>query len=846
MMMKCLYSWSATCCIIAIMFLLTVTVQPAMAADEINKKFESMSAMGSAEAFGSATTGGHKKPTVNIREIEMEPVTIDGAQPHTVTLGSAGVLATAPGTMTVRDGPITLNIRDPLASPVASADAAAAGTGSAGIAATGAPAGEPELVLEFANMTSQGFTLTDQSTHRYEDRVTSEDFLKLTDSQKAKLQDNGFILESSDTTRSYRDVTYYNFHNAETGKNALIMAVQRLDATGTPIGERQIAVSNEFSSGPSMASASALSATAGTIAASSNKVCWKDGCIIQWIAIVLCILGLVADLILLILTLNGKIAPNISDGISNGIYNLLTNILKIVPKATSIRLFSDFIWKFRPLAILSEIVGGIALVGVLAYCIYELGTCACWWDRIDFSPVALIYWDPQYTFDEADNGKAVTLDLHDRIAIGLKADTLNDTAAKWEVSSSLLTPKDEVTSPLDTATYQEWLFEADSPGTAVLAFRYVSDKPSTIPSTSYTLNVTVKEGNWKTETVDSTSSDKGTGLYPSLVFGKDGKAHISYYAPCWGGVRYAARDGDSWTTKTVGGSRGTLRTSIDINPTTGKPAFTYSETDSSGDLVYAYLDGEEWKKETIQHGATWAPGKFNSLKFTADGVPHVAYSSTMAYSNLMYATRQENGGWSLEKVDTQGPTGDTGYNPSLAFNASGYPFIAYRTGWDHANLMFAEKNTNGAWALTTVDDANNWGDTGHFASLALDSHNNPHISYYNQNTHDKSNNGLRYAYRNSSGMWSYKTLSNANKVGQWSSIVVDRYDQPIISSYDEALGYLKVAKYYNSTDTWVQRTIDNDGNVGACTSIALDPSGNPAIAYLDYTHKALKIATYHP
>jgi len=841
MMMRCLHSWSALCCTIAVLFLLSVTVHPAMAAEEINKKFDSMSTMGSADPFGSAATGGHKRPTVDIREID--PAQMTKADLHV----SAVALSTAPDAMTVHNGPITLHIRDPLAVSSATAQDAAAGTGSAGIAATAVPAGGPELASAFANMTDRGYALADQSTHRYEDHVTSEDFLKLTDSQKAKLQVEGFVLESSDTTRSYRDVTYYNFHNADTGKNALIMAVQRLDATGSPIGERQIAVSNEFSSGPSMASASALSATAGTIAASSNKVCWKDGCIIQWIAIVLCLLGLVADLILLILTLNGKIAPNISDGIAYGIYDLLTKVLRIVvPNSTTQRAVSDFIWQLRPLAILAEVVGGLALMGVLAYCIYELGTCACWWDRIDFSPVALIYWDPQYTFTEADNGKAVTLDLHDRIAVGLKSDTLSDPSAKWEVSSSLLTPADSVVSPMGNVTYQEWLFQADSPGNAVLTFRYVSEKPSTIPSTVYTLNVTVKEGNWKIETIDSTSSDKGTGFYPSLVFGNDGKPHISYYAPCWGGVRYATRDANSWITKTVGGSRGTFRTSIDINPKTGSPAFTYSETDTSGDLVYAYLDGTQWKTEVIQHGNTWAPGKYNSLKFTADGVPHVAYSSTMAYSNLMYATRQENGGWSLEKVDTQGPTGDTGYNPSLAFNASGYPFIAYRTGWDHANLMFAEKNENGAWVLTTVDDANNWGDTGHFASLALDSHNNPHISYYTQNTHDRSNNGLRYAYRNSTGMWSLTTLSKANKVGQWSSIVVDKYDQPIISSYDEVLGYLKVAKYYNSTGTWVQRTIDTDGNVGACTSIALDPSGNPAIAYLDYTHKALKIATYHP
>lgn len=195
------------------------------------------------------------------------------------------------------------------------------------------------------------------------------------------------------------------------------------------------------------------------------------------------------------------------------------------------------------------------------------------------------------------------------------------------------------------------------------------------------------------------------------------------------------------------------------------------------------------------------------------------------------------------------------FSPSLAIRSDGRSFVAYRQGGVHGNLVLAERtfdsdNVGGGesgWDnRTTVDDAGGWGDTGYNPSLALDSGGNPHIAYHNQNTHDGSNNGLLYAYRDSTRTWKpLELVSRGNDLGHWSSLVLDASDRAYISYYDRTRGELKIAMRNRTTDKWKIEIVDR-GNagagVGACTSIALDPQGFAAISYLDYDNQALKYA----
>lgn len=120
-----------------------------------------------------------------------------------------------------------------------------------------------------------------------------------------------------------------------------------------------------------------------------------------------------------------------------------------------------------------------------------------------------------------------------------------------------------------------------------------------------------------------------------------------------------------------------------------------------------------------------------------------------------------------------------------------------------------------AFAIETVDNDATW------ASLALDSNNNPHISYINSQ-------GLRYAYHNGSS-WTLETVDATG--GEECSIELDSNDHPHIS-----YGGLKYAQFNGSS--WTIQTVET--GAASQSSIDLDSLDNPHISYIQST--ALKYA----
>ena len=76
---------------------------------------------------------------------------------------------------------------------------------------------------------------------------------------------------------------------------------------------------------------------------------------------------------------------------------------------------------------------------------------------------------------------------------------------------------------------------------------------------------------------------------------------------------------------------------------------------------------------------------------------------------------------------------------------------------------------------------------GEYTSMALDSSDKPHISYY-----DDTHNDLKYAHKTSSE-WSTEIVDQSHSVGQYSSIALDSNDKPHISYYDVSHNDLKYA-----------------------------------------------------
>jgi len=472
------------------------------------------------------------------------------------------------------------------------------------------------------------------------------------------------------------------------------------------------------------------------------------------------------------------------------------------------------------------------------------------------SPVnEIANWTYKYHFTESDNGQTKKITKNDLVMVSLGAVGKN---THWSLTSGDgVTVEDNATLPFtrNSKTYQ-WLFRADSIGTFPLTFRF-SDADN--PGNNRICIITVKVNplyRWKITTVDNTTDNnriKDGGLYTSLAIGSDGTPHISYYSAGWGGVRYATRNGDTWSLATVAGAIGTERTSIALNPRTGEPTFLYSDSHIPGghpDLWYASRTPGGWRYDRVTikgfMPATPSPVFANeySLRFDTSGGPHVAVADyDYVTPGIKYIDGLEQGTIILS---LQGGLDSYPrcHEPSLALTSTNHPVIAFRNNGDYADLVLIENKEDSTNPVTIVDAAQHWGDTGYFPSIAVDSHDNPHISYRNQNTHDASNNGLRYASRNSSGKWSYETVDQGDM--DWTSLVLDRNDREYISYEDHAAGSLKLASRDTPSDYWELQTVDT-GNVGACTSIAINPvTGLPAISYHDGAHNALKFAELVP
>src|SRR5512135_3762845 len=87
------------------------------------------------------------------------------------------------------------------------------------------------------------------------------------------------------------------------------------------------------------------------------------------------------------------------------------------------------------------------------------------------------------------------------------------------------------------------------------------------------------------------------------------------------------------------------------------------------------------------------------------------------------------------------------------------------------------------WAISTIDT----GGVGLYTSIAVDSNNKVHISYY-----DATNHALKYA-TNASGDWASSIIDSAGDVGEFSSIAVDSNNHVHISYYDATNQELKYA-----------------------------------------------------
>src|SRR3989304_2966327 len=182
--------------------------------------------------------------------------------------------------------------------------------------------------------------------------------------------------------------------------------------------------------------------------------------------------------------------------------------------------------------------------------------------------------------------------------------------------------------------------------------------------------------------------------------------------------------------------------------------------------------------------------------------------------HILFSTIGNAQVWTIEKADA--PKFFTQVYPrSIAIDKDNRLHAAY--GGDHLYYAYFD---GVKWQHETLD---NYPGVGEFASIAIDSNNKVHISYY-----DSTFRILKYA-TNATGTWATYVIDNKQFVGYGTSIALDSNNSVHIGYYgDKDLRYAA-----NASGSWVISIVDNAGDVGSYPSIAVYSNNKVHIIYLD-------------
>ena len=290
--------------------------------------------------------------------------------------------------------------------------------------------------------------------------------------------------------------------------------------------------------------------------------------------------------------------------------------------------------------------------------------------------------------------------------------------------------------------------------------------------------------------------------------------------------------------------------SMDIMPD-GSPAIAYYDA-TAGALGFAIAniddDGDvTWSREEVD-GYVNADGldsgdrgKYASMKIAADGTVWIVYQD-VALKTLRYAVRGD-GGWNSDIADIGGgSSSDSGHFASLALDSDGNP-VAVHFDQKQSNLRIARWIGSGFTAEVLAEgEAYEPADTGseameaqvgEFSKIVI-SGGIEYVAYY-----DRAHGDLKLSW-GTSGSHSIETIDTEGDVGQWPDLLIDS-------------GTIHIA-YHNVTDqnlryafgepgSWTAATIDNSEYVGADTDIFLDPGpGSVSMAYFDGRNHDMKLA----
>jgi PKD repeat protein len=331
------------------------------------------------------------------------------------------------------------------------------------------------------------------------------------------------------------------------------------------------------------------------------------------------------------------------------------------------------------------------------------------------------------------------------------------------------------------------------------------------------------DGGWEWTTVDSVG---GVGRFNSIDLDSGDKPHVSYYRGSGQDLKYAKWNGIAWINETVDSTGDVGKYSSLALDSGDYPHISYQDH-LNGDLKYAKWNGSAWQIRIVdnEHQST---GRYTAIAIDSNDFPHISYIAEHKGVRILRYARWDGMVWRPETV-VPGPwaSGHT----SIAIDSKDRPHISYYDGRSVGGLMYAKWDGT-TWNIEMVEQSypGSLLLVGAWNSIAIDSNDNPHISYM-----DGKNESVKYARWDGSA-WSIE-IACASDRGH-TSLALDRNDNPHISHPGYHRSGLTYARWNGSA--WNNETVENGSS--KFVSMALDQNDSPHITYWNETNGDLRYA----
>ena len=314
------------------------------------------------------------------------------------------------------------------------------------------------------------------------------------------------------------------------------------------------------------------------------------------------------------------------------------------------------------------------------------------------------------------------------------------------------------------------------------------------------------------------------GYHPSLAIDSTDHLHVTYVDNTNGNLEYMTHDGSSWSTPISPDSSGNMSDfsdsslAIDSNDHLHVTYLDYT----NGNLEYMTHDGSSWSTP-VSLDSTDDVGRYSSLAIDSNDNLHVTYHDA-TNSNLEYMT-YDGSSWSIPiSLDSRS---NVGYQSSLAIDSNDNLHVTYRD-IPNASLEYLIYDGSSWSTPISLDSNSGSGDYIGAPSLAIDSDDRLHVTYYDRETAS-----LEYVTYDGSSWSTPFTLDSQTWCGLDSSLAIDSNDHLHVTYLCDTRSQLEYISHDGSS--WSTRaSIDNYAHrdTGYQSSLAIDSNDNLHVAYL--------------